>query len=176
MKDCNLISKTSRWTGRFLVFRNVRQLALFLCLGVSTVCLSAELTPRKESVASPFAGQFVPERELPILERQALLGSAEAAFRLQTHYDWALDYSKSIFWGTLAAENGNQVGAYNLGYRLSESPDPKQRLRARFWLESAKNRGGEAGVLAASLLERILAQEKSHAAPPVVMPEKYPKW
>lgn len=129
-----------------------------------------------ENVLSPIAGVVVPADEYAEVERQALAGSSEAAFRLARQYESTARYVEAIFWGSIAAENGSQVGAYNLGYTLAGSPDPKQRIRARFWLRRAAEGGGETGRLAASFLKELDDREKLGTTIQVPFPERYPKW
>jgi hypothetical protein len=41
----------------------------------------------------------------------------------------------------IQAENGSPVGEYNYGVLLSNDPDPKKAIRARYWLKLAEKHG-----------------------------------
>jgi len=82
------------------------------------------------------------ESEFKILQDQALKGAPEPAFRLFLFYNFCKrDYKESNFWIIIAAENGHPTGEYNLAFRLKDDPDPRNRKRARFWLERAAQKG-----------------------------------
>jgi hypothetical protein len=90
---------------------------------------------------------IIPDVELPKLEREALKGSPDAAFRLyRYHQSVRLDFKEGLFWAQIAAENGHPVGQYNLGFLWRNDPDPRNRLRARFWLERAAEKGDSLAV------------------------------
>lgn len=168
--------------GSYSIHRQGRMgLLASLCSAVLVVPLAAMAAepakPRTEEVIRPMQGVVVPAAEYPEVERQALDGSAEAARRLTTMYLIAGQLAEAIFWGSIAAENGSQVGAYNLGHILAESPDPRQRRRGRFWLERSVTAGGEIGRDAALELEQLKQRELGKAPiSPSPFPERYPKW
>ncbi|HXH11320.1 MAG TPA: hypothetical protein VNP04_16355 [Alphaproteobacteria bacterium] len=96
---------------------------------------------------------IIPEAELPSLKHEALKGSPDAAFRLSLYYESVrLDFKEGLFWTQIAAENGHPSGQYNYGFRLRNDPDPRNRLRARFWLERAAENGVS---LAVDLLKEL---------------------
>ena len=162
----------NRWIRDWLV-------GPLFCLVMFMVTQSAiAVKPVKPGAAvlSPISGTMVPEDEYAEVERNALEGSAEAAVRLAVQYELTAQFEKAIFWGSIAAENGSQVGAYNLGFRLAQSPDKKQQLRAQFWLTKAVKGGGETGKLAASFLKELAEREQDYKALQTVLPERYPKW
>lgn len=112
----------------------------------------------------------------PEVVRQALDGSAEAALRLENQYSLTANHTEAIFWGMIAAENGSQIGAYNLAVTLAESPHADQRRRARFWLKKLIANGGERGMRAKSLLADLDERERTKKTGGTVLPERYPKW
>lgn len=126
--------------------------------------------------AAGISAQMIPSGEYASVEQQALEGSPDAAHRLAVQYEALMQYTETIFWGTIAAENGSQVGAYNVGFRLAHSPDAKQRLRGRYWLKKVAATGGDTGRLATSFLRELDEQERTGKKYPVVLPERYPKW
>ena len=76
--------------------------------------------------------------EIKALEPQALRGSAEAAQRLCDFYDFVrMDRMERMFWAQIAAENGGHINEYNYGFMLHEDTNPRNQMRARFWLERA---------------------------------------
>ena len=80
------------------------------------------------------------EDEIRTLQEEALKGTPEPAYRLFLFYElYKRDSIEGNFWAVVAAENGNPVGQYNLALRLNADPDPRNRKRARFWLERAAN-------------------------------------
>lgn len=82
------------------------------------------------------------ESEIKTLGQQALRGSPDAAMRLFLFYKFVQqDYAESLFWIRIATENGDPDGEYNLGFMLRDDPDPRNRQRARFWLERAAKHG-----------------------------------
>lgn len=146
---------------------------LLTVLGVPDA-LAAKPSPK---VLSPMNELMSSPEEHAKAEVLALEGSAEAAYLLAKQYELTMQYSEAIFWGGIAAENGSIFGAYNLAYRLAESPDSKQRLRARYWLKKVIASGNkELAERARKILVDI--EEKDHAGKefPVVFPERYPKW
>ncbi len=100
---------------RFCLRGSRFQFSSFLLAGALCIVPAAE--------AGPFGGLFIPDSEYGAVEKRALEGSAEDAFRMASQFEAGFQYDKAIFWGTIAAENGSQIGAFNLGHRLSQSPD-----------------------------------------------------
>ena len=82
------------------------------------------------------------DSEVKVLETKALRGSGESAFRLSLYYDvYKRDLKEATFWTMIAAENGHRMGEYNYGFRLNEESDPRERMRAEFWLKRAAAKG-----------------------------------
>jgi len=92
--------------------------------------------------------------EVAKLERQALLGDAKAAFRLlqSTAAGKSGVNPEAALWLTIAAENGHPIAQYNLGAKLLGGADPRDRVRAEYWLSRAAKAGDES---AAQLLKRV---------------------
>ena len=130
-----------------------------LVIGVSIVIgillIGGELMAYDPSANSkdanrPIAGNeafIIPEPDLPKLEADALSGSQEAAFRLYLFYEFVrLDPKQSLFWVTISAENGHPVGQYNLGVKLTNDKDLRNRQRALFWLRRSADQGNQRAV------------------------------
>jgi len=103
----------------------------------------------------------IPKEELPQLNREALLGSQEAAFRLSRFHEFVkLDYKSSEYWISIAAENGHPVSQYNYAFFLSsdrlakvlgrDSAEERERDRQRavYWYRMAARNGVEEAVRA----------------------------
>lgn len=125
---------------------------------------------------NPMESVFVPKAEYAEVVRQALDGSAEAALRLESQYSLTARYAEAIFWATIAAENGSQIGAYNLAFTLAYSPHADQRRRARYWLKKLIAAGGGMGGDAKILLVELDERERTKKTNVVANPERYPKW
>ncbi len=96
-----------------------------------------------------------PAGDLAKLERQALLGDAKAAYRLLGNAALAGKpgtNDDTAFWLAIAAENGHPIAQYNLGAKLLGEADPRDRVRAEYWLSRAAKAGDAS---AAQLLKRV---------------------
>lgn len=136
-------------------------------------------TPQKpaEKDLSPMHSILVPAKEYPALVQDALAGSGDAAFRLSVHYSMTARVSEEIFWATIAAENGHQIAAFNLGAQLANSPNPKQRLRARYWLKKVvSSRDQQLSDSAKGVLKTLDKQERTNEANTAPRYGEYPKW
>jgi TPR repeat protein len=91
------------------------------------------------------------------LSVQALDGSGEAARKVSIHYLMTQkDRKKAIYWALIAAENGDSVGQYHVGFLLKDDPDPNNRRRAIFWLKKSLEQGEH---LAQELLQEIQSKK-----------------
>ncbi|MHB8068856.1 MAG: SEL1-like repeat protein [Desulfobaccales bacterium] len=112
---------------------------------VLIICLSEKQgisDDSKEKLVRLGEGYFLSEAEVEVLKNKALGGAPEPAFRLSLFYEfYKRDYKESNFWEVIAAENGHPIAQYNLAARLTDDPDPRNRQRARFWLERAAKSG-----------------------------------
>jgi hypothetical protein len=105
------------------------------------------------------------------LERQALLGDAKAAYRLLGNAALgstpgagaAPGTGDASFWLAVAAENGHPIAQYNLGAMLLGHADPRDRVRAEYWLALAAKAGDTS---AAELLKRVRKGELHPPSPP----------
>ena len=87
-------------------------------------------------------GAIISREQFPKLEKEALLGVPESAFRLSLFFESVrLDMKEALYWLTIAAENGHAVAQYNLAVFLLEDRDTRSRQRARFWLKQASKQG-----------------------------------
>lgn len=105
------------------------------------------------------------EHQIKLLEDMALRGSPGAAFRLflcYEKYEYKKDHSKSLYWVRIAAQNGHPQGEYNYGLKLKDDPDPKNRLRAGFWLQ----RAAKQGVKEAEALLKEISEKPTEKAKP----------
>ena len=88
------------------------------------------------------AGREILEVDMPRLEQDALSGDAESAFRLANYYESAsADKQNTLYWLTIAAENGSANAQYKLGLELAHEEDKTSRVRAIFWLRRAEESG-----------------------------------
>ncbi len=82
------------------------------------------------------------DADIEKLQQQALIGAPEPALRLHFFYDRIRqDPNESRFWARISAQNGDPVGQCTFGVILNREPDPKSRLRAKFWLKRAAESG-----------------------------------
>ncbi len=100
-------------------------------------------TEAKEKLVRLGDGYALSDDEVKIMTDKALKGDPESAFRLSLYYEFAKrNHTESDFWLKISAENGHPVGQYNLGIGLLlDDPDPRNRQRARFWIERAAANG-----------------------------------
>jgi TPR repeat protein len=109
-----------------------------------------------ESSMPPYGNEqeyFIPENELHDLEEKALLGDGKAANRIANFYSYIkLNTRQTIYWLSIAVEDGYEKAIYNLGCFLSRSQDKNNRTRARYWLQIAVKKGEP---LARSVLDEL---------------------
>jgi TPR repeat protein len=114
-------------------------------LGATVVARGSGPQSEHDEPYCPSDHFLLPPAELAATERAALDGSADDALRLYFHHEFrAVDsYGgvESLFWLTVAAENGSVNAQYLLGRTLLGNSDPKLRRRARFWLRRAADAG-----------------------------------
>jgi TPR repeat protein len=88
------------------------------------------------------SGFEIPAGEIPGLEKDALAGGAQSAYRLSVYYGLSQNNNeKQLYWLTIAAENGSPAGEYNLGFELAHLGGLQNTVRAIFWLKRAKRDG-----------------------------------
>jgi TPR repeat protein len=117
-------------------------IALAAAISVTgTTASSQSNTPSASGIQSPKplnSDAEIARAQVPVLEKDALSGDPRAAFRLAMYYDLiVMDMRKYEYWTTIAAENGNIVGEYNLGYLLANRGGDLNRKRAIYWLKKA---------------------------------------
>lgn len=106
------------------------------------------------------AALMIPEKDIPSLEALALQGSGEAALKLGNYYLYVANNSnEGNYWITISAKDGYPVGMYSLAaylrnqvYLNKDNAIHDPVLRARYWLERAKDAGYKP---ASNLLETI---------------------
>jgi TPR repeat protein len=129
----------------------------FVLLLVLSLFLMAAIAMGEEGRPIPtIYGLLIDDKDIPIFEEKALDGDPEAARRLSTFHGIRGERVQSIYWATIAAENGSVVGQYNLGFLLRDDPDPKNRRRAIYWLKRVSASDDRyTAALAMQLLEEI---------------------
>lgn len=126
---------------------------LILVLLAGGLFMKCKDDEQKNKPILPSASFNIKKSELPKLEKEALLGSPDAAFRIYQFYEMYLfDRNKGFYWLTIAAENGHPIGQYNLASDLLEEENSTNQLRARFWLKKAALAGDKEAV---NLLKKI---------------------
>ncbi|MBV8800866.1 MAG: hypothetical protein JOY77_12265 [Alphaproteobacteria bacterium] len=113
--------------------------SLVLLLAISPVRSG---TAEPEQVIFPEQGAVLDPASIPVLEREAMGGSIEAAHRLATYYGMIkLDNKRRIFWSQIRVENGDRDARYDLGAELAVDDDPLSIARARYWLKQVESDG-----------------------------------
>ena len=134
--------------GRARIFFTALLLALLSICPVLSGAAEPEhvIFPEQEAVLDPVA--------IPVLEREAMGGSVDAAHRLATYYEMIkLDNKRGIFWTQIRVENGDSNARYDLGAYLAVDEDPLNKSRARYWLKQVESDGNpELADLAKSAL------------------------
>ncbi len=93
-----------------------------------------------DTVAISMGSMLNDEQEKNIL-RRAERGDAEAAFRLQAHFNSKKDYMKARYWQLRAALSGYPIAQYSQWFALRESDDCADMGEALAWLESSARAG-----------------------------------
>lgn len=76
------------------------------------------------------------------IEKEALSGSSDAAFKLYQYYEfWVEDDEKSTYWLKIAAEYNHPIAQYNLAYSLINDPNPNNRLQGLFLANKLVQKG-----------------------------------
>ena len=134
---------------------------VLLRLSVTLICLS--LCGPGLGAAAEDARAISPG-ELAKLEREALLGDAKAAYRLLGNAALGAvpGAGDASFWLSVAAENGHPIAEYTLGAMLLGHADPRDRVRAEYWLARAAKAGDTS---AAQLLKRVRKGELHPPSP-----------
>ena len=118
-----------------------------IALVVSLLLLfsDAHAVEREREVAQAKSAEFkMPKsEEIKDLKRNALAGGKIEALRLAAWYMKFPEGSSSFeFWSLIAAENGSDVGQYNVAMLYLRKPDANiWGARARYWLRMAAKQG-----------------------------------
>jgi hypothetical protein len=102
------------------------------------------------SIAMPLAGKAeddctkdfrtCTEAQIKALPSRALLGDGKVAMFLAG--DPKISAKEKLYWTTISAEDGFSPGIEQLGVLLrDDDSDPRNIVRARYWLKVAKSRG-----------------------------------
>ncbi|MEH6420859.1 hypothetical protein [Pseudomonas sp. CGJS7] len=113
-------------------------LLLLFFLGAHAVEHKHEVVPEKNAEF-----KMPKSEEIKDLKRKALAGGKVEALRLAAWYMKFPEGSNSFeFWSLIAAENGSDVGQYNVAMLYLRKPDADiWGARARYWLGKAAKQG-----------------------------------
>jgi hypothetical protein len=98
------------------------------------------LMPFSHANPQSYADAFrLPEKQIEAIQKEALAGDKDAAFKLYQHHLLAEeDRLEGTFWLTLAAYSGNDMAQYNLAMLyLEKSDSPRNQQAAIRWLKLA---------------------------------------
>jgi TPR repeat protein len=108
---------------------------LFIAMFAGVQKASSQSSPNDEQTIFPEQAAVIAGADIPILEKAAVMGSAEAAHKLATYYAMIrFDFRKAEYWTEIRVENGDRNARYDLGIYLSDDDDLLSHDRARFWL------------------------------------------
>jgi TPR repeat protein len=121
--------------------------------------MSCKDDKQKNEPILPVNSFHIDKSELPKLEKEALLGSPEAAFKLFQYYEYyMIDNKQSLYWVTISAENGHVIGQHNLAYMLYVNNNGvKDILRSHFWVKKSFSAGNKEAL---ELLKEIESKVK----------------
>ena len=121
-----------------------KKVEYFFILGIILISCNKEKPNDDNKPINPSSVFIIEKSDLPKLEKEALLGSSEAAFKLYQFYGfYILDYNKSLYWVQIAAENGHVIGQHNLAYLLYNTSDINNKLRAKYWAKKSALNGNK---------------------------------
>lgn len=128
-----------------------------LLIGFSAFAQS-QSSKSSDRIVSAVSSLTLRPDEVVKLSDEGWNGSGEAALRLSLYYGSVkLDLDKSVYWTTIAAENGNAVAQYNLWVQLSESSNADDKKRAVFWLRQSAKQGDPDAKLELQKIEKSVS-------------------
>lgn len=133
---------------------NIKCAFIFILYGVLIMnCNTTDKSNNNKNPMTPSQTYELKTDEILLLEKDALLGSGDAAFKLFQYYEFVeRDIKNSLYWLTISAENGDYRGQYNLAYTLMLDSNVHSLLRAKYWIIKVVNIGNKDAV---ELLEEI---------------------
>jgi len=131
---------------------NARQMSLFfICLILmQTAALADDATKPVTEHLDVESAKLRPinadldlsSKDLDKLVPAALGGDGDAALRLGSYYAIVKrDKKAQMYWYQVSAEDNDPNGWYDYGVLLSQSEDPKDKLRAHYWIDKAASAG-----------------------------------
>jgi TPR repeat protein len=92
---------------------------------------------------------WIPDSDLPSLEKAAEKGDSLAASRLGRYYTFLTsNRAKALMYYRIAAKSGDAQAMYNLGFELIRSKQPSEEAEGERWLKAARAKGiTEAGEI-----------------------------
>ena len=132
----------------------VREFLILLAMAIVSCSQAIEMSGQDDQPIFLPQGMVISESELPQLEREALGGSAESAFRLFKFYEYVESSDRmAFFWVAIAAENGHPAGQYDYAVMLktgrggvdcgTDGKRERDKIRAEYWARRAEEGGTE---------------------------------
>lgn len=109
---------------------------LVRCILFCLLSLFISGIPLAQAALPMIADVILPQERKAQLGALALGGDVAAVSELAGRLTMSNNYGDGLFWGMIAQQNGCKGCTYGLIICLEQSPDPKQRRRARFWIRN----------------------------------------
>ncbi|MGO4703403.1 tetratricopeptide repeat protein [Dyella sp. 2RAB6] len=137
----------------------MKMIVLLFALSVGFSAFAQSRSPNSsDEIISAVADLTLRPDEVIRLSDEGWNGSGEAALRLSLYYaSVKLDFDRSEYWTTIAAENGNAVAQYNVWVQLSESSNADDKKRAIFWLRKSAMQGDPDAKLELQKIEKSIS-------------------
>ena len=136
------------------------KLLVYIIIGVALLSGATSCSTqneRKVKYAMPWMSFILSDSDLKVAKEKALKGDAESAFQVYQHYSGGkFDTISAFSWLNIAANEGNVIAQYNLGFIYMHSDIFKNIQLARFWLKEAEKNGEKE---ATGLLEELEESE-----------------
>lgn len=91
--------------------------------------------PDASRALSPLQFSALSNKQYRELAMSAVNGSVEAAWRLYMSASTTNNFKEAIYWASIASENGDEDGRYQMALILVHSPLDIQRNRGIYWLK-----------------------------------------
>lgn len=102
---------------------------------------------------------LIPDKNIPTLKEQALLGSMQATAQIFKYYEMArFDQNQVVYWAEIGTEICNCAAGMNYiaTYREGNNKDYANLIRARFWAEQAIKNGDKSTNYTLGLINKDL--------------------
>ena len=138
-----------------MVWSNGKVMVQLVAIIASAICCSCAQKAQEENYLAQWDGKELAQIEqiasyelLPAYKVAAYSGSGSAANALSTFYMKAdKTGEQEFYWDTIAAENGDPVGQFNLAQQyLNKESLRYSPHRAQFWLKKAAQQGDSDAV------------------------------